>query len=240
VDTLSDCITDDRCHVHFLHIPKTGGRSVEGKFQLLHPSNAIDTCCGERVTRRFEANVAAECEKPFNSYEIDSDYFRDSLVPRCAKHYSATGDRLVVMTAYRLPVQRAISSIHQLCNKASSTRTPEMQAQCDRCDYEADKKEWIKFTRHTNTRYEYLYRDLIIGMADMDVPVLTVDTEDISPSFAKLANILPTKYAKRLTEGKKAPHNPEKTELCNIGVHSDFMRALAPANAVYRNLTRGW
>lgn len=239
---LADCIADEHCHIKHFHTCKTGGTTVESHFRKIFPSNKVK-CCDDDNREVFYANVEAECDKPFNSYAKSGAFLSGVAVPKCLDYYKTIGHRLVLMVPFRSPVERSLSAIHQVCNKHPGKFGEEFKEKCERCDYDADKEFWMRLATRTNTEYEdQMYKEVTVGTSEYGIPTITIDTGDISAFFDTVQEKLPDKFASRMVE-EGAPEfrtNPEEVGTCDFGVHSDIMKALSPALAVYRNMTLGW
>lgn len=238
---VADCITDERCHVQQFHTPKTGGTTIETKFGILNGSTI--KCCSPEEIDTFQQDVTPLCDKKYNSYTITPGQFvTDIALPGCQKYYNTIGHRLIVLVPFRAPIERSLSAVHQRCNKAFETRDKETQERCTRCDFNADKEQWMEFVTRTNLWYQdELYDRMIVGTSDDGFPVLTVDTIDMSAFFGGLQEKLPTEIGRKLVEDEGgAVRNGETLDVCDFGFHSELMRALSPAIGVYRNLTLGW
>ena len=247
IEIISDCITDKFCHIHYLHTQKTGGTTIENNFRtILHLKEKSKSCCWEKTIQRFAGDRKERCMRPFNSYQVYASDFYKIMLKGCKKvlkkemKKSHESRRIVALASFREPYEKTLSQIHQYCNKNPKRRTKEFLAMCKRCDYNEDQAEWDReIVDVTNHEYISLHNDLILGTASIDIPVLTIDTLDISSFFDDLKENLPTKYASRLRDDDSF-HNQERLKVCDFGFRSAMMRNLHPSLEAYRDLTLGW
>ena len=248
IQIMSDCITDEYCHIHYLHTTKTGGTTVESHFSNLFGLNII-SCCGEYITRGFQIHRRKmKCSKEIIAVQFNASDFMNIPIKTCLDVYanqSASSNatrkhHIVALATFREPIAKTLSQIHQKCNKNLIIRTEDHKAMCERCDYDQDQSEWNRlYVDETNSEYTSIYNDLILGTAGLAIPVLTIDSLDISSFFQWLKTSLPSEYASKLEDSAKIK-NGEISGRCNFGFRSAMMKNLQPSLEVYRNLTSGW
>ena len=187
-----------------------------------------------------------EYSKKKNYEEMQEDEDHNANNPHHRHH------NMVALVSFRDPISTILSSIHQLCNKNLHRRTEVDLRMCNNCDYEMDKAEWNGLAKRKNREYESLYNDVVVGVSEKGIPVLTISTEDISPFFQRFENQLLTNYrdnlpkeilsklVKKARKGEGVVANPEKKDLCDFSLKSGLIKALGPSLAVHRNLTIGW
>ena len=247
IDIITNCIIDRFCHIHYLHTQKTGGTTIENKFKkILNMKEKLKSCCWEKTIKRYAEDRTERCMRPFNSYQVYASDFYKIMLKGCRKVYQKEmkkgneSRRIVALASFREPYEKTLSQIHQYCNKNSKRRTKEFLAMCKRCDYNEDQAEWDReIVDVTNHEYLSLHDDLILGTAGIDIPVLTIDTLDISSFFDDLKENLPTKYASRLRD-EDSFYNQERLKVCDFGFRSAMMKNLHPSLEAYRDLTLGW
>jgi hypothetical protein len=131
VKIISDCVNDDLCHIFFLHVPKTGGSTIEYQFYELFPPEQLSdpnimyksgSCCHNTMMRRFEADKAAHCYAKFSAYTVSVQQFlgvldecRDMLNEE-QHHLLNKPHRLIGLFSIREPHSRTISMVHEVCN----------------------------------------------------------------------------------------------------------------------------
>lgn len=230
VNILTNCFNDDDCRIAYYHFGKSGGTDVVERMQHFAPPR-LDSCCNDLMMKRFHDNPEKHCNIKFSSYEVSSTSFLNDILPTC---YNITKGRAVVLVTFREPVARTVSYIHQMCNKNLHLRTPQQRQVCERCSYKDDKDYWTNFLQDANKQYQGLYDVASFVPKPYANVVLAIDLVDLSQLYSDLHNV-----TNHDAFHMKTKANPESTKLCNFGITSEWLRALRPANDVYRNLTLG-
>ena len=158
-------------------------------------------------------------------------------------HDTPRRPRSVVLTTYREPISRTLSSIHQLCNKQSNKRSNETLEACAECRYEFGTDVWDRVVNMTNDHFEG-----VAEVASLRIPgvrVISLDMVDISPALDRLRERLPLDAKKLKVKGiPDVPitqwRNPERKSVCAFAMTSEMIKSLGVAQAVYRNLTAGF
>ena len=151
--------------------------------------------------------------------------------------------RSVVLTTYREPISRTLSSIHQLCNKQSNKRTDETLEACNECRYDFGTDVWDRVVNMTNDHFEGVAE--VASLQIPDVQVISLDMVDISPALDRLRERLPLDAKKlKVKDIPDVPitqwRNPERKSVCAFAMTSEMIKSLGVAQAVYRNLTAGF
>ena len=151
--------------------------------------------------------------------------------------------RSVVLTTYREPISRTLSSIHQLCNKQSNKRTNETLEACSECRYDFGTDVWDRVVNMTNDHFEGVAE--VASLQIPNVQVISLDMVDISPALDKLRERLPLDAKKlKVKDIPDVPitqwRNPERKSVCSFAMTSEMIKSLGIAQTVYRNLTAGF
>ena len=151
--------------------------------------------------------------------------------------------RSVVLTTYREPISRTLSSIHQLCNKQSNKRTNETLEACSACRYDFGTDVWDRVVNMTNDHFEGVAE--VASLRIQDVQVISLDMADISPALDRLREKLSLDAKKlKVTDIPDVPitqwRNPERKSVCSFAMTSEMIKSLGVAQTVYRNLTAGF
>ena len=151
--------------------------------------------------------------------------------------------RAVVLTTYREPISRTLSSIHQLCNKQSHKRSNETLEACNECRYDFGKNVWDKVLNMTNDHFEGVAE--VASLRIPDVQVVSLDMVDISPALDRLRERLPLDAKKlKVKDIPAVPitqwRNPERKSVCSFAMTSEMIKSLGVAQTIYRNLTAGF
>jgi len=234
IKEMMECFDDGNCRIYYFHFGKTGGTSVQERMARYVPPGSLGSCCNARLMKRFRESPKAHCTRKFSSYEVGSNNFLKEVVPTCQSvPQGNTTARAIVLVTFREPHERALSNIHQMCNKNFYKRPKETRQACRRCSYDKDTKFWNEFVETANEQYNGLYQVATASM--LNARVLTIDLVDLSRLYEELFAV--TQHAAFNVSSSHA--NPEKTSLCNFGFTSDVFRGLRPASGIYRNLTLG-
>ena len=174
IDIFDNCVGDDKCHVLYQHVQKTGGSYLASKLKpTLEKDNPgqryvpNDWCCGSNLLQRFHNDTVPFCTKyKFSIYEMNSLEF-SSILETCSKYNeNGGGHTYVSIVTVREPIQRTISQIHQQCNKGYKVHAEYYQQYCQQCMFlEEDannNKFWIEeFVHKTNKVFVELQQLLV-------------------------------------------------------------------------------
>mmetsp|Transcript_8672 Transcript_8672/g.19064 ORF Transcript_8672/g.19064 Transcript_8672/m.19064 type:complete len:332 (-) Transcript_8672:301-1296(-) len=239
VQNVSDCVTDKNCYIYYHHVGKTGGTSIENQFWRLFPGTKQKSCCFQTMLERFRKNPEKYCFKKFSSYQL-MGYGLAEVIEKCMElHYKKTGNKntkAIVISTFREPIAKTLSSIHQVCNKNLGQRGDPRKNACKNCDYDKDPEVWNQFLKESTRVYKSLYRD--ISHMDRDgVEVLTIDLVDITNFFEQLKKKLLDPFSKKIIPDKRS--NKESLEYCNFKLNSAMIKGLGLAEEIYRRLSLG-
>jgi hypothetical protein len=249
--TFAACVIDSNCRFIYHHVQKTAGTTIEDitlkLFYDVDGKTHSNSCCDNTVLERFNKNSISYCTKQkFQSYQVNGSTF-ENIVKRCMDIYTQQNQsqpqRVVVLTSYREPIARTLSSIHQVCNKNADRRSQSTLEFCDRCSYETDSEYWMGYVDRFNNDYEQLYdhvvrSDYLKSCASKNkMELLAIDSADVSRFFSQLKDALPVTYHAALEQ--PSVYNPEEKARCSFGVTSDMIKGLALSTDIYRNLTCG-
>jgi len=266
--TISECLLDEQCRIIYHHVGKSGGTTLEDTFFHMYPPKH-SSCCGSKLLGRlanYEESRKTYCTAKFSSYQIIGAHV-PGLVKSCMRINSMDGlesegqntsstngnigkdgrasqqPRSVVLTTYRDPISRTLSSIHQLCNKQSKKRTNETLEACNECRYDFGTAVWDRVANMTNEHYEGVAE--VASLRIPGVQVISLDMVDISPALDRLRERLPLDAKKSRIKGVPVVpvpewRNPERKSVCSFAMPSEMIKSLGIAQAVYRNLTAGF
>ena len=256
ISAVSDCILDQRCRILYHHVGKSGGTTIEDTFFRIFPvpgskEGHLKSCCGPALLGRLNEDDMMRrqyCEAKFASYQVSGKHILE-LVNGCmnlTNGVSGSGsedtgddlqkyDRTVIITSLREPIQRCLSSIHQMCNKHLGSRSNATILACMACRYDVHTEIWQKIVNMTNEHYIGI--ELVLTTANLpSVQALSIDMLDINDFFAGLRIALAPK-------GVEVPEttwrNPEKSTVCSFQMPSEMMKDLSQSLAIYRNVTAG-
>jgi hypothetical protein len=226
VDEFSSCFNDEKCHLMYFHFGKTGGTGILQHLFKAHPPFQ-DDCCNNAMVARFEEDPGTYCSAKVSSYDVRAAVFLTKILPFCRD--LRKDERYVVFITFREPIQRALSSIHQMCNKNSEKRGDDALLACSHCSYDRDQAYWDEFIQIENAGHMGMLE--VVTKSSPSI-VLTMDSPDISAFYKVVHDIFPN-WGFNISQ----PSNPEKTATCNFGFNSDMMRGLQPSQEVYRTMT---
>ena len=108
VTTVTDCFMEPTCHIHYLHISKTGGTTIEEQFETLlnsnnnnsdHPQNhttqkdyKFQSCCHDSAIQRFIPSK--DCYKPVTSMQINGTMFYNRFIQPCFQEYNNNNNNI--------------------------------------------------------------------------------------------------------------------------------------------------
>eukprot|EP00978_Attheya_sp_CCMP212_P020180 scaffold57416_cov80-Attheya_sp.AAC.3 len=146
--------------------------------------------------------------------------------------------RMVALFTYREPNTRAVSHIHQICNRNPDRRSKEVLDICARCSYDTDPHFFNQFHDVVKLYEQVLTNQTFLSLGE-DVDFLALDNADITPFLKGLKDTLPVKYEDRFNL-PNVKVNAEKRGTCDFGMTSGMMRdAYSLDSKVYRNITLG-
>ena len=242
VFAFADCLTDPNCTIQYLHERKTGGTYISyAMHRILSLSDEEwehlrNDCCELYVKKWFEENPSRYCNKRFSSYQTYHDIFAHVIVEKCKQ----LGKRVVVLTSFREPLTRAVSWIHQICNKNTRKRTSEVLEACQRCTYADDPDFYNQYKSLQGLDALMLSnRTFWSGMDGHNM--LAIDNADLNEFFHLLEGALPASYEhqfKFLFEHTQAK-NEEEIEVCNFRVPSAMVKNYKDELLLYRKIVLG-
>ena len=271
--TISQCLLDDQCRIIYHHVGKSGGTTLEDTFFHMYPPELKSCCGPKLLGKLANDERSREkyCTAKFSSYQIIGSHV-DGLVKSCMRinsddvaatsgskndehNTTANGSsknnkgnpprkpRSVVLTTYREPISRTLSSIHQLCNKQSNKRTNKTLEACNACRYDFGTDVWDRVVNMTNDHFEGVAE--VASLQIPDVQVISLDMVDISPALDRLRERLPLDAKKlKVKDIPDVPmtqwRNPERKSVCSFAMTSEMIKSLGVAQTVYRNLTAGF
>jgi len=226
-DTIADCLVDDRCHIFYRHILKTGGSTIEHRLRPFRPYSQA-SCCDDAMLRRFNRNKKFLCQANFSSFQFTNHDYFETVVSECMQ-LNPSGSRAIALVSFRDPVQTCISQIHQLCNRRGPfPRSTELLQACNRCSFKDDYNFWVDFVEEFNEKFRTINQTLKMIMPN--VKVMTIETPDIDKFFKMLRQRIPTfNFTKRHV-------NRENLSKCSFEMASEMIHGLAPSQEIYRNL----
>ena len=242
VFAFADCLTDPNCTIQYLHERKTGGTYISyAMHRILSLSDEEwehlrNDCCELYVKKWFEENPSRYCNKRFSSYQTYHDIFAHVIVEKCKQ----LGKRVVVLTSFREPLTRAVSWIHQICNKNTRKRTSEVLEACQRCTY-ADDPDFYNQYKSLQGLDALMLSNRTFWSGMDGHGMLAIDNADFNEFLHLLEGALPDSYEhsfKKLFEGKQT-QNVEKTQVCNFRVPSAMMKSYSDEVLLYRKIVMG-
>ena len=251
---ISNCLLDDQCRIIYHHVGKSGGTTIEDTFFRMYPPE-LKSCCGGKILGKLANDDKARekyCMAKFSSYQILGKYV-EGLTESCMEiitnatkdkqHDPGQTPRSIILTTYREPISRTLSSIHQLCNKQSGKRKNETIEACTECRYDFGTEVWDHVVKMTNDHYEGVAE--VAALQIPNVQVISLDMIDISPALDRLRARLKADINRIGREDvPEVPmtqwRNPERKSVCSFAMTSEMIKSLGTAQDVYRNLTSGF
>mmetsp|Transcript_8458 Transcript_8458/g.15692 ORF Transcript_8458/g.15692 Transcript_8458/m.15692 type:complete len:331 (-) Transcript_8458:120-1112(-) len=245
----ADCLADPDCTIQYMHVAKTGGTYLKWAMNKILDVSRVESyeikniwytwhrdCCGEELKGRFLADPSSYCRRPFASYQTQQKIFTETMVETCKQ----LRKRVVVLTSFREPLTRALSWIHQVCNKNLRWRQEDELRACERCTYEADLDFFNRFKTLQGLDATMLSNSTfwsIMHGHDM----LAIDNADFNEFLHLLEGALPASYEhqfKFLFEHTQAK-NEEEIEVCNFRVPSAMVKNYKDELLLYRKIVLG-
>jgi len=240
----ADCLTDPHCTIQYLHERKTGGTYLKWAMAKILDVSKYEwydniwnkDCCNEQVRDRFLADPSSYCSRPFASYQTQQKIFTETMVETCKQ----LRKRVVVLTSFREPLTRALSWIHQVCNKNLRWRQEDELRACERCTYEADLDFFNRFKTLQGLDATMLSNSTfwsIMHGHDM----LAIDNADLNEFLHLLELAMPESHEeqfKKLFKSTQAK-NVEKTQLCEFSMPSSMMKNYSDEILLYRKIVLG-
>jgi len=254
------CQLDPACRIIYHHVQKTGGSLVASRLNPIIEENSegINTgeqynatrwCCGPNMMKRFRERPDYYCGLKLGIYETDGPIFGEVVRTCRQKTADAAGakeessvkrTREVAFITMREPIQRTMSQVNQQCNKGYDKKRPEVQAICDKCDYNWNKSGHFfdQFVTETNELYTGMARTIPFVLEQfrgVESHLLILDSVDIDSFFSDIE----IASGRSFPQGGEKGENTEKVGHCSFPMPSSMMRGLKPALEVYRNWTMG-
>lgn len=224
VERFADCIQDEKCHVLYHHVQKTGGSFLASSlYPVLNQLPYISKiwCCGNNFMDRFRVDKQHYCDLKFAVYEVYGGQFEE-VVSTCQDHYDENNHRALALVTVREPIQRTLSNIHQQCNKGYHKQSPEKQAICKRCSYRQDSAFWDGMVQENNKVYSQLLYNLPVDSFVID-----------SLMISNFLMLLERSIQQKIPTGKL---NQERKDVCDFHMPSDMFKRLIPSQLAYRYL----
>lgn len=237
LQTFVDCEVDKTCQLFYLHVPKSGGTSIEKALYQVFSQKAMSSCCGKPLLERFRQKRDFYCQQKFSSWQLSHDEFLD-IVHECTTkfHGTTTFDRSVLIVSFREPVATTLSSIHQTCNKNLDRRPPDVRQACAACTFESNTHVWLEHAYAVNHHLEGIWRLLHYKEQEATakrlpwgkIDLLVLEPNDIDD------------FLRRWKPNQDFPRvNSASTAKCSFRLGKDLLHALKPAQNYYRELVAG-
>ena len=245
----ADCLADPDCTIQYMHVAKTGGTYLKWAMNKILDVSRVESyeikniwytwhrdCCGEELKGRFLADPSSYCSRPFSSYQTDRKFFIENILETCKQ----LSKRVVFLVSFREPLTRAVSWIHQICNKNTRKRTSEVLEACQRCTY-ADDPDFYNQYKSLQGLDALMLSNRTFWSGMDGHGMLAIDNVDLNEFLHLLEGALPDSYEhsfKKLFEGKQT-QNVEKTQVCNFRVPSAMMKSYSDEVLLYRKIVMG-
>ena len=250
VEKFASCAADQKCHILYWHVQKTGGTYLASR--LYYQMNRVaykskEWCChDEFMTNRFRPNPEAYCSREMGVYEVQPIEFAE-VIETCRRTASSNSNTFLGLISVREPLERTISAIHQKCNVHTLRLEEPTRSVCERCSYSGNDSDFFdRVTNRTNEFYQGMKS--IINNATLDIPILILDNADIS-DFVYSIEMHATKILKRgnyladnetfhFPSGKSNAQDKVPKKLCEFGMPATMMKHHATSLEVYRWITQ--
>ena len=196
-----------------------------------------NTCCHSRLLEKFNQEVDYYCTQKFTSWQVNHEEFW-YVLQKCQEQprLATQGPRrTVILTTYREPIATFLSLVHQICNKNFEKRTSRKKRACQACDYDVETKVWEEYVAVVERQLTsaYLVAHWLMPTSDHKLPIntttiLTIEANDLDAFWH---DFQPNRPLDR--------QNPEKLELCSFRPTTELLKALRPAENIYRRLVAG-
>jgi len=234
----------------------------------------------------FEAKPRRFCDAKFAGYQQPRETFNEVVRKKCEFIYrknaknrregnsnkqpaaaaptnrrKKTGrERGVFVTTYREPIAKAISKVHQMCNKKIDARSKFFSGLCQRCNYYDDADFYNEWFVHHESGLLDLYHGMLAnrtfwssamgddsygtttagGGGSVVDGLLAIDNADLDSFFENLLLILPSEYEERLTENyQNIKPNVENKMFCDFKVPSTMIKEMSESLLLYRKISMG-
>ena len=245
----ADCLADPDCTIQYMHVAKTGGTYLKWAMNKILDVSRVESyeikniwytwhrdCCGEELNGRFLADPSSYCSRPFSSYQTDRKFFIENILETCKQ----LSKRVVFLVSFREPLTRAVSWIHQICNKNTRKRTSEVLEACQRCTY-ADDPDFYNQYKSLQGLDALMLSNRTFWSGMDGHGMLAIDNADFNEFLHLLEGAMPDSYEhsfKKLFEGKQT-QNVEKTQVCNFRVPSAMVKNYKDELLLYRKIVLG-
>ena len=250
MNTFAKCAMHKKCHIVYFHIQKTGGTYIASRLSPvmnLERYNSKEWCCGDSfMYNSFRQNITNYCiNKKMGIYEVTPEQYTE-ILDTC-KQVIPSDHTMIGLITIREPIQRTISQIHQLCNVNPHRNEQYVQDICERCNYTVNDDDKYFYDKKTNkTNWIYSGVQDVISNTTIDVPLLILDSTDITEFFDTLEDIA-TQSLRRINslldnETFHFPvgrYNPERKTICDFAMPSSMMKHHADSLRTYRWILQG-
>ena len=107
--TFQDCEDDPNCYVTYLHVPKTGGTTMEAALSQVFNQEPESSCCGSYLLDLFQKDPDHYCNSKYTSWQVDYPVYFEVL-ETCFQRDVTNKRRVLMLISFR-----EVRSIHSLC-----------------------------------------------------------------------------------------------------------------------------
>jgi hypothetical protein len=275
-----ESLEDLACTIQYFHRSKTGGTFLETKMSALLGITRRSIL--RNGMNKFEEKPGLFCDAKFAGYQLPRETFNQVVRKKCETMYKSnaknrreagnsnkpaapttnqrkkTGrERMIIVTTYREPIARAVSKVHQMCNKKNDTRSKFITNLCTRCSYYDDADYYNNWFLNHESGLPDLYYGMLTnrtfwssamgddsdggaGGSSVVDGLLAIDIEDLDPFFENLLSTLPSGYEERLSDNSKdIKQNVENKMFCDFMAPSAMMKQMSETTSLYRKITMG-
>ena len=100
VQTFQDCEDDPHCHVTYLHVPKTGGTTMEAALSQVFHQPPESSCCGSYLLDLFRQNPDHYCNSKYTSWQVDYPVYFEVL-ETCFRRDVKKKRRVLMLISFR-------------------------------------------------------------------------------------------------------------------------------------------